>query len=92
MLILGLASGALSRAQLKADPEIPQIARIEIEAHKRDFQSGGVKSKCNRHKRLYAFVQKYDQEYLLRGEFAGLQTQALPAEPAELLIDPWNSP
>ncbi len=92
VVIFGLANGALSRAQREGDSATLQTARVEIEALRRDFQSGEVKSRCNRHKRLYAFVQKYDQEYLYRGEFAGLQAQGLPAARAEFLIDPWNSP
>lgn len=91
-LLLGLATSAASRAQRDAHPATMEAARSEIEAIKRDFESGRVQSRCNVHKRLYTFANQYRQENLLRGEFAALQAQGLPEERAGFLIDPWNSP
>ncbi len=89
---LGLVSGAASRAQRDAHPETVQAARDEVEALRRDFESGRAVSRCNLHKRLYTFVVQYEQPGLLSGAFSGLQQQGLPEERAEFLLDPWNSP
>jgi hypothetical protein len=92
VLALGLLSGAASRMQRDTHPATLQAARAEIEAIKRDFESGRVDSTCSLHKRLYTFVVKYEQNNLLQGEFAGLTNQGLPKERAEFLLDPWNAP
>lgn len=89
-MILGTANAAISRSQLAADPEVLETARAELEALRRDFASGRVKTKCNRHKRIYSYVEKYDQDYLFEGEFAALTSQGLPEERAEFFLDPWN--
>ena len=92
VIALGLLSGAASRAQRDVHPDILQAAQDEVEAIKRDFESGIVDISCNKHKRLYTFVVEYDQTGLYRGEFARLQNQGLPAERADFFLDPWNSP
>ncbi len=92
VLLLGLASGAASRAQRDAHPGILETAATEIEALKSDFESGRVRSRCSLHKRLYTFVVQYEQDALLRGAFSRLEEQGLPAERADFLLDPWNSP
>ena len=66
--------------------------KAEIEAIKRDFDSGRVESNCDPHKRLYSFVVKYEQFGLQSVEFASLTSQGMPEEHAEFLLDPWNSP
>lgn len=91
-LALGLLSSVGSRAQRDAHPETMAAARAEIAALEQDFESGRVVSRCSLHKRLYTFVQQYDQPNLLSGAFAQLERQGLPAERAEFLLDPWNSP
>ena len=89
---LGLMGGAFSRAQRDAVPANLEAARIEVEALSRDFENGLARSRCNLHKRLYTFVQEYDQPGLLTGGYSGLQSQGLPQERAEFFLDPWNSP
>ena len=88
----GAASATLSRAVRDAAPGAIEAARGELEALKRDFQSGRVATRCNRHKRLYTFQEKYDQDFLLEGAFASLTVQGLPEDRASFFLDPWNSP
>ncbi len=92
VLGLGLISGAVSRAQRNAHPTNLLAAKNEVEAIARDFKSGLARSKCNLHKRLYTFVEEYDQTNLFKGSYSGLQSQGLPKERAEFFLDPWNSP
>jgi len=92
IMVLGLISGAATRMQRDAHPATMAAAQAEIEAIKRDFESGRASSNCNLHKRLYSFVVKYEQFGLQRGEFASLTSQGMPDERAEFLLDPWNSP
>ncbi len=89
---VGYANAAVSRATRSGAPEVVATTRGELVALKRDFLSGGVKTRCNRHRRLYTFKEKYDQDYLLEGEFASLIAQGLPEERADFFLDPWNSP
>ena len=92
VITLGLVSGVFSRAQRDAQPENLEAAGIEVESLSLDFKNGLALSKCNLHKRLYTFVQEYDQPGLLTGSYSGLQSQGLPKERAEFFRDPWNSP
>ncbi|MCP3956768.1 MAG: hypothetical protein GY719_02830 [bacterium] len=89
---VGFAHAEISHRMRGGSEEILETASGELEALKRDFRSGKVKTRCNRHKRLYAFKEKYDQDYLLEGAFASLAAQGLPEERAEFFLDPWNSP
>jgi hypothetical protein len=89
---LGLLTGAASRAERDAHPANLQAARTEVVAISRDFESGLARSRCNLHKRLYTFVEDYDQIDLYEGSFSRLQVQGLPRERAEFFLDPWNSP
>ena len=89
---LGSATAAVSRSRSSADPENLKAAEIEIAALQRDFSSGRVRTRCGIHKRVYTFKERYGQKYLLQGEFAGLVARGLPAERADFLLDPWNSP
>ena len=89
---VGVANGAASRTLRSASPGVVEATSGELEALKRDFLGGKVKTRCNRHRRLYTFKEKYDQDYLLEGEFAALTAQGLPEERAEFFLDPWNSP
>ena len=89
---VGVANGAASRHMRSATPEVVETTQSELEALKRDFLGGEVKTKCNRHRRLYTFKEKYDQDYLLEGDFAALTAQGLPEERADFFLDPWNSP
>lgn len=88
---LGGANTAMSRSQRGADPAILAAAQTELEALKRDFQKAGFR-RCNNHKRLYTFKEKYDLDFLLEGEFAALTQQGLAPERAEFFLDPWNNP
>ena len=89
---LGLTGGAVSQAARDAHPENLQAARIEVEAISRDFENGLAATKCNLHKRLYTFVNEYEQTDLHTGSYSQLQSQGLPTERAEFFLDPWNSP
>ncbi len=89
---VGYANAAVSRTTRSAAPEVVETTRGELEALKRDFLGGEVKTRCNRHRRLYTFKEKYHQDYLLEGEFASLIDQGLPEERADFFLDPWNSP
>ncbi|MEM7356161.1 MAG: hypothetical protein AAF657_35425 [Acidobacteriota bacterium] len=92
VIALGVAQASLSRVLRRANPEMIETARGELEALKRDFLSGKVRTRCSRHKRLYTFKEQYNQDYLVQGEFAALTDQGLPDERAQFLLDPWNSP
>ena len=89
---VGVANAYLQRNMRGATPELIETTRGELEALKRDFLSGDVGTKCNRHRRLYTFMERYDEDALLEGEFAALTTQGLPQERAEYFLDPWNYP
>ncbi len=89
---LGLVTAATTRSQRDAHPGNIQAAQAETEAIAGDFETGFATSSCNLHKRLYTFVVEYEQEDLLEGSFAQLQSQGLPRERAEFFLDPWNSP
>jgi len=73
------------------DPERVQQAQREIEALAADFNSGRLHTRCGIHKRIYTFVRKYQQPYLLEGEFARLLQRSGDAARAEYFLDPWNS-
>lgn len=92
VIVLSTANVWLGRIQSGADIEKVQIAEAELDALQRDFLSGKVKTRCNRHKRLYTFMVEYRQPYLRAGEFAALQQNGMPTERAAYLLDPWNSP
>jgi hypothetical protein len=92
VMVMGLASGAVTRLQRDEQPATMAAAQAEVEAIKRDFESGRAVSNCNLHKRLYAFMIKYKQHGLQNGEFASLSSQGLPEDRVEFLLDPWNSP
>ena len=92
IMILGVVSAAATRMQRDEHPATLEAAKSELEAIRRDFESGRVWSRCSLHKRLYSFVVKYEQWGLQQGEFASLVSQGLPEERAEFMLDPWNSP
>jgi cell division protein FtsW (lipid II flippase) len=92
VLILGQLSAVASRAQRSAHPATMQAAHSEVEAIAIDFLTGLAHSNCNLHKRLYTFVEEYEERGLLEGSFSALQSQGLPSERAEFFLDPWNSP
>lgn len=89
---VGVANAAVSRNMRSAAPAVVETTQGELEALKQDFLSGDVKTRCNRHRRLYTFKEKYDQDALLEGAFAALTAQGLPEERADFFLDPWNSP
>ncbi len=92
VLVLGVANAAYSRSVRAGRPEVVEAASAELEALKRDFASGEVRIKCNVHKRVYSFVEKYDQDYLYGGDYSDLVDRGLPEERADFFLDPWNSP
>jgi len=92
---LGMAQASVSRFQRGASPEAIENARQELEALKRDFfanaENGLLPVRCSVHKRLYTYVERYEQRFLTRGAFAALTQQGLPDARAEFFIDPWNN-
>jgi hypothetical protein len=92
VLGLGVGTAAWSRRTSEARPELVQIARLELDALHQDYRSGNLRSRCGRHKRLYAFIEKYGQDEMFSGEFSRLTERGLPAERAQYFLDPWNSP
>ncbi len=73
------------------DPGRVDKARREIAALVADFGSGRLHTRCGIHKRLYTFMQEYQQPYLLEGEFTRLLLSTGDGGRAEYLLDPWNS-
>ena len=92
VVLLGVSTAGASRFYRNALPENVDAARQEVEALRSDFEDRRVRTRCGVHKRLYTYVQKYEQTHLLEGAFARLQTQGLPEERADFFLDPWNSP
>ncbi len=90
-LALGFATAEASRWLWKAGPEVVAGVRAETAALADDFRDR-VGRRCGIHKRVYTFVEQYEQRGLLEGRFAALQAQGLPPERAEFFLDPWNSP
>jgi hypothetical protein len=90
--VLGAATAGASRFYRNALPHNVEAAKQEIAALRADFERRRAGSRCGVHKRLYTYVQKYKETYLLEGAFAQLQAQGLPEERADFFLDPWNSP
>ncbi|MBT8441964.1 MAG: hypothetical protein KJO76_06230 [Gammaproteobacteria bacterium] len=90
VMALGVVSSAVTSFQRDRDPGNVKAAYLELEALKRDFESGRGRNRCGVHKRLYTFVEQYGQRRLLSGDFAQLVAQGLPEQRASYLLDPWN--
>ncbi len=97
-MVLGVATAAAARIQSSARLENVDAAEIELEALKADVlrisdpERRRFATRCGVHKRVYSWVEKYDQTTLWEGSFAGLQRQGLAEERARFFIDPWNAP
>jgi len=89
---LGLVTAIAARHQRQVHPGNVVAVKSELSALKEDFESGRVRRRCGLHKRLYTFVEKYDQTSLYIGAFSQLTRQGLPEERAEFFLDPWNTP
>ncbi len=92
VLVLGLVTALAQRHLKTGHVGNIEAAESELAALEQDFASGKLLTRCGLHKRLYTYVQQYEQDYLERGAFAALTRQGLPEERAEFLLDPWNSP
>lgn len=88
----GAASAPLLSGWWTDHAEKSAATRMELEALQKDFLGSGMRARCGVHKRLYTYVEQYDQTYLLSGDYARLVDRGLPAKRAEFLLDPWNSP
>ncbi len=88
--LLAFASEGLRGQQ----PELIELARTESNALRLDFLGLGEACQGKRHinKRIYSYVEKYDEEDLYDGAFAALTRQGLPEDRAQFFLDPWNSP
>ncbi len=91
VIVLGFLTAGVSRWMWQARPEAIEGVRTEARALADDFLDR-VGRRCGIHKRVYSFMEKYEEEGLLEGAFAALQAQGLPEERAEFFLDPWNSP
>ncbi len=89
---LGLLGAWFTRTQRASDPALIETAKAEAGALQRDFLDGRATTECNRHKRLYTFLNQYKQFGLLEGQFVALEAQGLPEARARFFLDPWNSP
>ncbi len=95
VVVLGGALLAFGSERLRAGrPELIEAAKSEAGALRLDFL--GLNEIClsKRHlnKRVYSYVEKYDQDELYEGRFAALVAQGLPEDRARFFLDPWNSP
>jgi hypothetical protein len=92
VLLLGVVTAQAWWVRVGSRPEQLELARIELAALRRDVAASRTRTHCGVHKRLHALASTSGQQHLLAGAFAGLTEQGLPAERAEFLLDPWNSP
>jgi hypothetical protein len=92
VFLLGIGSSTASREQRGGHGDNVDAANVELKALESDFLAGKMRVRCDVHKRLYTYIQKYDQTHLLDGDFADLTSAGLPDARASYLLDPWNSP
>jgi hypothetical protein len=80
------------------DALMVESARLETDALRADLaamaRTGGavLAGECGLHKRLIAFVEKYQKYELLEGAFAELVNDSSSANRGRDFIDPWNTP
>lgn len=79
-------------ASIDAGEDKIALARAEIAALVRDFESPKLHTRCGVHKRLYTFMREYGQTYLVQGDFARMVMASDGPVRAGYLLDPWNSP
>ncbi|MBW2230588.1 MAG: hypothetical protein JRH17_09385 [Deltaproteobacteria bacterium] len=91
-ILLGVATAEAWRSARLGEPEQVEVARVELAALRRDVAAARTKTDCGLHKRVYSFVETYQQDHLRSGRFAALVVRGLPEERAEFFLDPWNSP
>ncbi len=92
VVVVGVMSAPLLSAWWTDQTDNSIAATVELDALRRDFAGHGMQGRCGLHKRLYTYVEQYDQQFLMTGDFAGLVDPGLPRGRAEFLLDPWNSP
>ena len=98
VIALGFVSAELSRDQRRADPSNVAAAEFETQELAQDFLRPSKRrglvpvTRCDLHKRVYSYVEKYRNEAMRRGRFAQLSQQGMASERAEFFLDPWNSP
>jgi hypothetical protein len=91
-VVLAFGATVASRQQRSGHEDNLTAAHIELTALKNDFLAGKMRVRCDVHKRLYTYINKYGQAHLVNGEFAGLTQSGLPEDRASYLLDPWNTP
>jgi hypothetical protein len=98
VLILGTATSMSARVRKSSDEAYLKLARTEVEALAGDFldgarpELGNYITRCNLHKRVYTYVEKYRQHFLAHGRFSELKAQGLSEDRAAYFLDPWNAP
>jgi len=90
--LLGAATAQAWSQLAGTRPEQLEGARVELRALSTDLAKPRSHKRCGIHKRMYSYVEKYDQRHLFEGEFSKLVDTGLPAERAKFFLDPWNSP
>ena len=90
VLILGGTTVPLARALVDDDAAKITVAGVELNALKKDFESGRVRAGCGQHSRLYSLKSKRLQKGFDEGEFAALVERGMPEQRAEFLLDPWH--
>ncbi len=98
VVVLGAATSMTARLHKSSDEAYAALAQAEVDALGKDFlaESQPDRSKyvtrCNLHKRVYTYVEKYRQSFLAQGRFSELTGQGLAEERAQYFLDPWNAP
>jgi hypothetical protein len=104
VLVLGVATSALSRWHQRGETWRVGRAEKEIAALRKDFLASlgvgeglkeitcGSNKRYYRHKRIYSYVESYGIDDLDAGIYASLVDQGLTEERAAFFIDPWNNP
>lgn len=98
VFVLGLAATMTAHIRKSSDEAYTRMAQAEIDALGGDFIDasrpgrGTYLTRCNLHKRVYTYVEKYRHAFLRYGRFSELKEQGLPEQRIEYFLDPWNAP
>ena len=87
-LLFAFGAASWARGGREIDPQLIELARVELDALAEDHRRGSIRSECGTHKRLY----RYLPEGVPTLSFNALRERGLPEERAEFFLDPWNSP
>jgi len=97
-IVLGLTTAAGARIRRSGDDAYVRMARSELAALQHDFLSAAhpersrYATRCDLHKRVYTYAEKYRARFLEQGDWMGLVDAGLPEQRAKYFLDPWNVP